>query len=94
MDSSGSKRATTGKGDRRVNLSLPPGTVEKLLTERETEILGLLAQGLTNVEIAKQLYVSSHTVKNHITSIYRKLGIYDRVQAAIIAVQQGLYRPE
>ena len=48
------------------------------LSAREREILELLANGLTNREIAAALYISPHTVKNHVSSIYRKLGVDDR----------------
>lgn len=68
--------------------------VEEKLTPREREVLYYLAQGLTNAQIGQKLYVSSHTVKNHITSIYRKLGVSDRVHATLVAIQSGLYRLE
>jgi DNA-binding CsgD family transcriptional regulator len=51
------------------------------LTPRETEILNQVLQGLNNLEIAKKLFISTHTVKNHITKIYEKLGVIDRAQA-------------
>jgi len=61
-----------------------------VLTEREGEVLKLLAEGLTNAEIAAQLYLSEGTVRNHISAILEKLGVTDRTQAAIIAIQHGL----
>jgi two-component system, NarL family, response regulator LiaR len=60
------------------------------LTEREAEVLHLLAKGLSNEDIAKQLFLSEGTVRNHISSIVAKLGVSDRTQAAIIAIQHGL----
>jgi DNA-binding NarL/FixJ family response regulator len=60
------------------------------LTEREVEILRLLAQGLANKQIAYRLRVSDKTVRNHISNLYRKLGIADRTQAVLYAVRKGL----
>ena len=60
------------------------------LTQRENEVLQLLAKGLNNDEISKQLFLSEGTVRNHIASIVAKLGVSDRTQAAVVAVQHGL----
>ncbi len=60
------------------------------LAGRETEVLRLLVQGKNNAEIAKELYVSVHTVKAHVSNILQKLSVNDRVQAAVKAVQEGL----
>jgi|YNPBryantNP2012_1023418.scaffolds.fasta_scaffold03280_5 DNA-binding NarL/FixJ family response regulator len=66
--------------------SAPPAD----LTERELEVLRLLARGATNREIAEQLMVSEGTVKNHVSNILGRLGLRDRVQAAIYAYDHGL----
>lgn len=60
------------------------------LTSREREVLKLIAQGLSNKEIAKELFISDKTVKNHLSNIFAKLQINDRTKAAILAVKEGL----
>lgn len=62
------------------------------LTDREMEILRFIAQGLSNKEIARTLHISQQTVKNHITSILRKLAVNDRTQAAVYALKRGWIR--
>ncbi len=58
-------------------------------TEREREVLFLLLRGLTNKEISKKLFISNHTTKAHVASIYKKLGVSNRVQAAIKSMKLG-----
>ncbi|MBC8506839.1 MAG: response regulator transcription factor [Anaerolineales bacterium] len=70
---------------RSVNVGLPES-----LSEREIEILKLLAQGLSNKEIAKQLFLAEGTVKNYVSNVLSKLGVTDRTQAALRARELGL----
>ena len=60
------------------------------LTEREREVLGLLADGLTNAAIAETLVVSVHTVRNHIANLSAKLGAHSKLEALSIAVREGI----
>lgn len=63
------------------------------LTGREVEILKLLAGGVANKQVAYRLQISEKTVRNHISNMYSKLGIYDRSQAVLYAVRKGLIEP-
>jgi DNA-binding NarL/FixJ family response regulator len=65
-------------------------TAEELLTEREVEVLQLLAQGLANKQIAQLLNISANTVKFHVSSIYTKLGATNRTEAVRLGLQSGL----
>jgi DNA-binding NarL/FixJ family response regulator len=64
------------------------------LTEREREVLELIAQGFSNQEIAHRLYISQKTVSNHISNIFNKLQVSDRAQAIVKAREAGLGREE
>ncbi len=60
------------------------------LTEREVDVIRLIARGLNNGEIASQMHLSEGTVRNHVSAILSKLGVSDRTQAAVIAIRHGL----
>ena len=76
----------------RVARPAPPKELGEL-TAREHDILRLIADGLSNAEIGRQLYSSETTVKTHVTHILQKLGLRDRVQAIVLAYQTGLTPP-
>jgi DNA-binding NarL/FixJ family response regulator len=71
----------------------PPKEFDEL-TSREQEVFRLIADGLSNVEIGQQLFISDTTVKTHITHILQKLGLRDRVQAVVLAYQTGLFETD
>jgi len=83
-------RLPTGPGG---DASEGSGPTLDQLTAREHDVLVAVAQGLSNAEIAQQLFISEATVKSHVGHILTKLGLRDRVQAAVLAFQLGLVKP-
>lgn len=71
----------------RTHVALPD------LTDRETEVLRLIACGLSNVEIGRRIFVTENTVKTHVARILTKLDVRDRVQAVVVAYESGLVTP-
>jgi len=63
---------------------------DEKLTRREIEVLKLLAEGLFNKEIAYKLSISEKTVKNHVSNIFKKIGVFDRTQAAVYAIKNNI----
>lgn len=76
-----------GQGDTEGNKGLEK---IRLLTKREYEVLTLIAEGLNNKDIADRLYISEKTVKNHVSSIFKKIEVNDRIQAAIFAFKNNI----
>jgi DNA-binding NarL/FixJ family response regulator len=68
--------------------------LSEALTERELDVLKLLAKGLSNQEIAESLHLSEGTVRNYLSTLFSKLGVSDRTKAAVLAIQHGLIQLE
>ncbi len=80
--------------DQAVSRQIQPATqLTEKLTEREVDVLRLIAHGLNNAEIAARLHLSEGTIRNHISAIFSKLEVSDRTQAAILAIRHGLDQP-
>jgi DNA-binding NarL/FixJ family response regulator len=81
----------------RTSSGLPPGGElsgqSRSLTEREIEVMRLIARGLSNAEIAETLFLSQATVKSHVRQILSKFDLRDRVQAVVFAYESGLVEP-
>jgi DNA-binding NarL/FixJ family response regulator len=77
----------------RIPRPTPPKELDEL-TERELEVFRLVARGRSNAEISRELYISDTTVKTHITHIFQKLDLRDRVQAVVLAHEAGLVDPD
>lgn len=84
--------SVAGKLFSAIHNQIPSGRVpgNLVFSDREKEILSLLAHGMTNLEIAKKLFLSEGTVRNYTSTIFAKLGVADRTQAAILALRYGL----
>jgi DNA-binding NarL/FixJ family response regulator len=71
-------------------ITVPNPSLKNILSDRELEVLRLLARGLNNPEIAHRLYLSEGTVRNYVSTILTKLGVADRTQAAVLAIRAGI----
>lgn len=92
FDSAGLERWLELKTDGATRSYSDPGEPFHPLSKREMEVLSYLTRGMSNKEIANLLGISHQTVKNHVTSILRKLGVEDRTQAAVFALRRGWVR--
>ncbi|MFZ5909557.1 MAG: response regulator [Chloroflexota bacterium] len=73
-----------------LNTPAPEASISKDLTERDLDVLRLVARGLSNAEIAQRLFLTEGTVRNYVSQVLTKLGVTDRTQAAVIALRHGL----
>jgi DNA-binding NarL/FixJ family response regulator len=81
---------TLSRGAKHISSEREPDGIVETLTQRETQVLQLLSQGLANKQIALSLEISEHTVKFHVSSIYAKLGVTNRTEAVRQGVRHGL----
>jgi DNA-binding NarL/FixJ family response regulator len=77
----------------RIQRPTPPKEIDEL-TARERDVFRLIASGLSNAEIAQELYIGDTTVKTHVTHVLQKLNLRDRVQAVVLAYQTGLFEAD
>ena len=80
--------------DRRVAAAVLGGTTGPAVTERERAILRLIGSGATNREIAAELHLSPHTIKDYVARLLRKLGCHSRAEALSVAIREGLIGPD
>ena len=92
LDKAGLERWLESKTEGATRSYSDPGEPFHPLSNREMEVLSHLTRGMSNKEIATLLEISHQTVKNHVTSILRKLGVDDRTQAAVYALRRGWFR--
>jgi DNA-binding NarL/FixJ family response regulator len=84
-------RRLRSRGEMPYAQSIQPNQLAEVnLTEREREVLGLLVRGLDNAAIGRNLLISQNTVKNHVSAILAKLGVQNRIQAAVCAAKSGI----
>jgi DNA-binding NarL/FixJ family response regulator len=85
-----SPRATRSLVDRIAGTSRPHASASVRLSERERDVLGLLARGYSNAEIGRELFVAESTVKTHVGSLIRKVGVRDRLHVVVWAYENGM----